>query len=62
MFLVLFKVYFGAGVSPLLLPPECTPFRGLTCWSRGRISERRRDPSKALFSGLQRQQYSRTAH
>ena len=54
--------YFAVGVSPLLLPSMRTPSRGVTCRSRGRFSERWRDPSKTLLSGVQGQRYLRTAH
>ena len=55
-------VYFVVGVSPLLLPPCVTPSQGVTCRSRGRISEHRRDPSETLLSGVQFQRHSRAAH
>ena len=39
VFGALLFVCFIAGVSPLLIPPMRTPSRGVTCRSRGRISE-----------------------
>jgi len=47
-------VCFVAGVSPLLIPPISTPYRGVTCRSSGRISQRQRDQSKTFFSGVKR--------
>jgi len=64
-YLSCFDAYFFvcliAGVSPLLFSPMRTPSRGVTCKSRGSISERRRDPSKTLLTGVQRQRYLRAA-
>jgi len=62
VFGVFLCMYFVAGISPLLIPPMRTPSRGATCRSRGRISEHRRDPSKALLSGVKCQRHSRAAH